>query len=138
MTGVSDLSSARPLTEAAAIVGVMIAGVGLLGVAAPLVLLDLGRWLLGPGGLYAVAVIRIAFGLLLLRVASISRMPKALRVIGAVILINGVMTPFVGVERSEALLNWFSNQGTMFVRAAATLAIAFGAFVVYLVSPRRA
>ena len=115
----------------------MIAGVGVVGVVAPLLLLDLGKSLLSSNALYAVAAVRVAFGLLLLRVASQSRMPGTLRVIGALILINGLVTPFFGVERSEALLNWFSSQGPTFVRVIATLAIAFGAFVVYVVRPRR-
>jgi hypothetical protein len=125
------------LNVAVAIIGVVIAGVGVVGVLAPSLLLDLGRSLLTSSGLYTVAAIRIAFGVLLLLVASLSRMPRTLRVIGAVIILNGLVTPFFGVERSEALLNWFSSQGAAFVRAMALFAIAFGAFVVYVVSTRR-
>jgi hypothetical protein len=137
MTEISDLGLVPPLNVVVIIVGAVIAGVGVVGVAAPLLLLDLGRSLLSTNGLYAVAALRVAFGLLLLWVASRSRMLKTLRVIGAVILINGAVTPLFGVERSEALLSWFSNRGPAFVRIVATLAIAFGAFVVYVVSPRR-
>jgi hypothetical protein len=137
MTEVPDRSSARPLAVAVMFMGVLIAGIGLLGVAAPFALLDLGRSLQSPMGLYGVALVRVLFGLLLLWAAPLSRMPRVLRVIGAVILINGTLTPFVGVERSEALLNWFSNQGPMFVRFVATLAIAFGAFLVHGMIPRR-
>lgn len=127
----------RPLNVAVASIGVVIAGVGVVGVLAPSLLLDLGRSLLSSNGLYAVAAIRVAFGVLLLLVAPLSRMPRALRVIGAVIILNGLVTPFFGVERSEALLNWFSSRGAAFVRVMALFAIAFGAFVVYVVSPRR-
>lgn len=127
----------RPLNVAVAIIGVVIAGVGVIGVLAPSLLLDLVRSLLNANGLYAVAAVRVAFGLLLLFVAGLSRMPRTVRVIGVVILINGLVTPLFGVERSEALLNWFSIQGPAFVRLMATFPIAFGAFVVYVVSPRR-
>src|SRR5262245_57993211 len=137
MTGVSDLGSARSLTVAVMLIGVVLAGVGLLGVVAPSALLDLGRSLLNQKGLYAVALIRVVFGLLLLRAAPLSRMPKVLCVIGAVILINGVVTPFIGVERAKALMDWFSNQGSLFVRVVATLSIALGAFLVFAVIPRR-
>jgi hypothetical protein len=64
-------------------------------------------------------------------------MPRTLRVVGVVIIINGLVTPLFGIERSEALLDWFSTQGPAFVRVMATLAIAFGAFVVYAVILRR-
>jgi hypothetical protein len=127
----------RPLNAAVAIIGAVIAGVGVVGVLAPALLLDLGRSLLSSNGLYGVAAIRVAFGVLLLLVASLSRMPRTLRVIGVIIILNGLVTPFFGVERSEALLNWFSMRGPAFVRVMALLAIAFGAFVVYVVSPRR-
>jgi hypothetical protein len=120
-----------------AIIGVVIAGIGVIGVVAPSLLLDLGRSLLSANGLYAIAAVRVAFGLLLLFVARFSRMPRTLRVVGVVIIINGLVTPLFGIERSEALLNWFSTQGPAFVRVMATLAIAFGAFVVYAVTPRR-
>jgi len=137
MTGISDPRFARLLKVVVVIMGVVIASVGVVGVVAPLVLLNFGRSLLSSKGLYAIAAVRVAFGLLLLWVASLSRMPRTLRVIGAVIFINGLITPLFGVERSEALLNWFSNQGLTFVRVIATFAIAFGAFVPYVVSPRR-
>jgi hypothetical protein len=127
----------RPLNAAVAIIGAVIAGVGVVGVLAPALLLDLGRSLLSSNGLYGVAAIRVAFGVLLLLVASLSRMPRTLRVIGVIIILNGLVTPFFGVERSEDLLNWFSMRGPAFVRVMALLAIAFGAFVVYVVSPRR-
>ena len=127
----------RPLNVAVAIIGVVIVGIGVIGVVAPSRLLDLGRSLLSTNGLYAVAAVRVAFGLLLLFVSALSRMPRTLRVIGVLIIINGLATPLFGVERSEALLNWFSIQGPTFVRLIAIFAMAFGAFLVYVVSPRR-
>jgi hypothetical protein len=119
------------------IIGAVIAGIGVVAVVAPSVLLDFGRSLLSSNGLYAIAAVRVAFGVLLLLVARLSRMPITVRVIGAVIIINGLVTPLFGIERSEALLNWFSIQGPAFVRVMATFAIAFGAFIAYVVSPRR-
>ena len=137
MSGVSEPRFARALCVTVMSVGAALAGVGMLGVVAPLGLLDLGRSLLSPPGLYAIALIRVVFGLLLLWAAPLSRMPRVLRIIGAFILINGVVTPFIGVKRAEALLDWFSNQGPLFVRVVATLSIALGAFLVYVVIPRR-
>jgi hypothetical protein len=126
-----------PLRVVAAAIGLVIGGVGVVGVVAPSLLLDLGRSLLSSQALYAVAAVRVALGLLLLFVAGASRMPRTLRVIGALILINGVVTPLFGVAGSQALLDWFSSQGLMFVRFMATFAIAFGVFVVYVVAPPR-
>jgi hypothetical protein len=106
--------------------------------AAPSVLLEFGRSLQTPSALYAVAVVRIAFGALLFWGASASRMPRMLRVIGTVIMVAGLLTPFFGVERAQAMLTWWSSHGQAFMRAWAALAVAFGLFIIYAVaSPRR-
>jgi len=119
------------------ILGIAVAGLGLIGLVAPALLLDFGKSLLTEGGLYAVAAVRVAFGLLLLFVARASRMPRTLRIIGFVIIFAGLSTPLFGVERSAFMLDWLSTQGPAFVRVIAMLAVAFGALVVYAISPRR-
>jgi hypothetical protein len=125
------------LNVAVMIVGLTVAGIGLTGLVAPLVLLDFGRSLLTQNGLYAVAAVRVLLGLLLLFGSRASRMPQTLRVIGGVVILAGVLTPLFGVARSEIIFSWLSTQGAAFVRVIALLAIAFGALVVYASTPRR-
>jgi uncharacterized membrane protein YidH (DUF202 family) len=118
--------------------GLIIAAIGVLGVAAPSVLLDFGRSLQTTNALYIVAAVRVVFGTILLSVAPASRTPKILRVFGVFIIIAGVITPFFGVERSRAIFDWWSTQGSFFTRAWAIVAVAFGLFIVYAItSPRR-
>jgi ABC-type Fe3+ transport system permease subunit len=64
-------------------------------------------------------------------VAPASRAPKTLRVIGAVLILAAVLTPFFGVERSRDMLDWLLNQGPMFTRAWAGVAVGLGLFIVY-------
>ena len=119
--------------------GILIAAIGVVGIAAPLVLLEFGRSLQTPSALYVVAAVRIIFGAVLLWVAGASRMPRTLRVIGIVIVVAGLLTLFFGVERSQAMLDWWSSQGLLFMRAWAGVAVILGLFIVYAVtSPRRA
>jgi hypothetical protein len=113
-------------------IGAIIAGAGMLGVVAPSVLLGLGRSFLTPTALYIVAAVRIIAGVLLLWVAPMSRTPKIVRAIGIVIVVAGVLTPLFGVERSEAVLNWWSVQDPLFVRALFALPIVLGVFLVYV------
>ncbi len=123
----------------ATVLGLVIAAIGVLGVAAPSVLLELGQSLQTTNALYFVAGVRVIFGAILLWVASASRTPRILRALGVCIIIAGAITPFFGVERSRAMFEWWSAQGSLFTRAWATVAIVFGLFVVYAVtSPRRA
>jgi hypothetical protein len=118
--------------------GLIVAAIGVLGVAAPSVLLEFGRSLQTTNALYSVAAVRVMFGAILLWVAPVSRTPKILRVLGVSIIIAGVFTPFFGVERSRAIFDWWSTQGSFFTRAWAIVAVVFGLFIVYAVaSPRR-
>ena len=118
-------------------IGLIIAAIGIAGVGAPSLLLEFGRSLLTPTALYIVSAIRIGIGIVLVWVAPVSRMPGVLRVLGILIIIAGVLTPFVGVERSLGVLEWWSRQGPSFMRTSASLAIAFGLFIVYAVTPWR-
>jgi hypothetical protein len=129
----------RTLKLLALLLGVLIAAVGLVGMAAPSVLLEFGRSLQTAGALYAVAAVRIAFGVLLWSAASASRMPRTFRVIATIVIVAGLLTPFFGVERTQAMLTWWSSQGQLFMRASTSLAVILGVFIIYaFASPRRA
>jgi len=58
-------------------------------------------------------------------------------VIGAVLIIAGLAPPFFGVERSEAVLNWWSSHDPLFVRGVAAVLMGIGAFVVYVLTNGR-
>ena len=124
----------RPLVM---VVGILIASIGIFGIAAPSVLLQYGQSLLTPTALYVIAAIRVLLGLLFLSVAHNSRAPKLLRVLGVLFIIAGLGTPFFGVERSRAVIDWCSSQGSIFIRVVMGAAVAFGLFVAYAVTPHR-
>jgi uncharacterized membrane protein YwaF len=65
-----------------------------------------------PTGLYAIAVLRIAIGLVFVFAAPASRAPRTLRVFGLVVIIAGLMTPWFGVTRAQATLNWVASAST--------------------------
>jgi hypothetical protein len=113
-----------------------IAILGAVGVASPAHLLALAQPLFQPTALYAVAAVRIAFGVVLILAASGSRMPKTLRVLGIVIVVIGALTPFLGLEHAHAVLGWWTSQPLWFMRAWSLLAVAFGGFIAYAVRPR--
>ena len=121
----------------ATVLGALVAAIGVVGIAVPSVLLEFGQSLQTPIALYVVAALRVFFGAVLVWVASASRMPRTLRIIGVVVIVAGLLAPLFGVERSQAMLNWFSSQGPLFMRAWAGVAVVFGFFIVYVVnSPR--
>ena len=121
----------------ALLVGLFIIAMGILGVVAPHGLLGAVQSLLTPLGLYLVAALRVVFGVVLILVAPSSRTPRALRLVGFIVLVAGLITPLFGVDRSRAMLDWWMAEGSGFMRLWAGLGVVFGAFVVYAVAPHR-
>jgi high-affinity Fe2+/Pb2+ permease len=117
----------------------LIAVMGVIGMAAPATLLEFGRSLQTPAGLYAVAAIGVLFGAMLVWLASASRMPRTLRVIGVLVIMAGLLVPLLGIERTQSMLGWLSGQEPMFIRGWASGAVLFGVFIVYALGwPHRA
>jgi hypothetical protein len=116
----------------ALVVGVAVIALGVVGLVAPGVLVSIGRVAVTPAGLYVVAVVRVAIGVVLIRVAPASRSPRALRVLGAIVVVAGLLTPLMG-EPARAMLDWWASAGSAYLRLAAALAIGFGSFIVYAV-----
>ena len=121
----------------ASLVGLFFILIGIAGVLWPAGLMTIGYDVVTPIGLYVVAALRIGIGLVLVLAASASRMPITLRVLGTVIFVAGLVTPFVGVDRARAMLDWWTAQGLVFIRLSCSVAIAIGAFITYVVAARR-
>lgn len=117
--------------------GFLMAAIGIVGIADPLLLLDATSFTLTSLGLYIAAAFRVVFGLVLIGVASTSRMPRTLRTLGVIIVVAGIITPFVGVERARGIVAWWVGQGNAFMRIWASIAVVFGLFIIYAVIPRR-
>ena len=118
-------------------IGILAIAVGIIGVISPTSLITVGYHALSSVALYVAATVRIGIGVVLIGAATGARMPKTMRVLGTVILLAGLSTPFVGVERARAMLDWWSGNSTLFLRLSLCVAIAIGAFILYAVDPRR-
>ena len=124
----------RPL---ALLVALFIMVIGIVGIVAPDRLMATGRYVITPAGLYAIAALRVGMGLVLMLVAPISRTPKTLRALGAVVLVAGLVTPLFGVDRARAIADWGATQGTALLRGAAGLMLAIGSFIAFAVAAGR-
>jgi hypothetical protein len=121
----------------ALLVALFIMVVGVAGIFTPDSLIRVGRYVVTPVGLYAVAIFRVGIGLVLMLVARMSRAPKTLRAFGAVALVAGLATPLFGVERARAIVVWEATQGTALIRVGAGLVLAIGGFIAFAVAPGR-
>jgi hypothetical protein len=124
-------------TSLALLIGLGILALGVVGLLVPERLAVLAERLATPQGLYVAATLRVAIGLVLLRVAPASRAPLALRVLGWLAVIAGLVTPFVGVERARDMIEWWLARDSAVVRVWAAVAAAFGGFLLYAVRAGR-
>jgi uncharacterized membrane protein YidH (DUF202 family) len=123
------------MTLVALVICLLLSAMGALGVASPSRLLAVVRRFQTPTGLFFVAAIRIVLGLALLFTAPTSRAPELIRILGVVIIVMGIITPFFGLERFRRLLDWWSAQGPAFVRVWAIVALALGLALAYAIVP---
>ena len=91
---------------AALLVALFAIVVGVVGIFMPDSLITIGRYVATPVGLYVIAAIRVAIGLVLMLVAPTSRVPRTLRVVGAIVVVAGLATPLFGVERTRAIFSY--------------------------------
>src|SRR5262245_19764239 len=117
-------------------VGLFIAAFGVLGLAWPAVILDLGRTLQTTGGVWLLGFIRIVSGAILIWASPNSRTPRILIALGILIIVGGLATPFLGFERSREMFDWWTSQGSSLARAWPLIAIAFGGFIAWVVTSR--
>ena len=121
-------------------VALAIMAVGTVGILVPSGLVWIAQHVKTPGAFYIIATVRVAFGLVLISVASVSRTPKTLRVLGYLILVAGIMTALMGqvaIERARAMIEWWLQQGAGVVRLAGVLILAVGGFTAYACAPAR-
>jgi hypothetical protein len=114
------------------VIGALTVLVSAISLAVPDLKLSLERSAMTPTGLYAIAVLRLAIGLVFVCAAPASRAPRTLRVLGLVVIIAGLMTPWFGVTRAQATLNWMASAGPLLMRLDACVGMAMGGFLVYV------
>ena len=114
------------------VIGALLILAGAISFAAPDLRLALERSVITPAGLYAIAALRIAIGLAFVLAAPASRAPRTLRVLGLIVIIAGLATPWFGVARAQAVLNWFASAGPLLMRVDAGIGMALGGFLVYV------
>ena len=120
-------------------IGQVIGGLVVLGsavaIAVPGVLLARERAWLTPGVLYVVAALRIGLGTFFVFAARVARVPWAIRLLGILVIVAGLITPWFGVARTHALVDWWAGAGWWQLRLTAGVAMALGGFLVYAFRP---
>jgi hypothetical protein len=124
------------MKQLALVLSAVVVSIGAIGLVRPEALIGVASHLVTPAGLYGAAAIRILLGIALLFAAQGSRAPGVLRILGVVVLVAGFVTPFFGPDRARAIVDWWSSQGHLVIRACAAFALALGCFLVWALRPK--
>ena len=116
-------------------IGLLIVAQGVLGLIAPDLFVGLVRTFQTPPVIYGAAVVRFAIGVVLFLAAPQSRARLALRGLGSLIALGGLLTPVIGIPFARIVLGWWSDGGPALVRIWAAAALLLGLFIVYATLP---
>lgn len=116
-------------------ISLLVAALGGLGIVSLPRLLGVFRHFQTPAGLFAATALRLVLGAALFLAAPASRAPEAVRIVGVIVFVAGLITPFFGVERFKRLLDWWSALGPAVIRTWAGFALVFGLLLACAVVP---
>jgi hypothetical protein len=114
------------------VLGALVILAGAISFAAPDLRLSLEGSMMTPAGLYAIAAFRIAIGIVFMLAAPASRAPRTVRVLGLIVIVAGLATPWFGVARALAVVNWLASAGPLWMRLDAGVGMALGSFLIYV------
>jgi hypothetical protein len=125
------------MTLAVALFGVFVATLGGAGLLSPARLLALVTRAQSQLGLYFIAAFRLLVGAALILAAPPSRAPLYLQVLGGIAVVSGIITPFVGARRFEAVVDWWRARSAGAVRLWSAFVLLFGLSLIWAVLPLR-
>jgi hypothetical protein len=119
------------LGPAVSLVGVAVAGVGLLGLISPVRLQGLvARWRVLTR-LPVTVSLRIGFAILFLAGAPQCRLPNLVRLVGILEVAGALTLLALGSARLQRLVEWWLQRPPSFVRSWGCGALAFGSLLAY-------
>lgn len=126
------------MRTAALLVAVVTIAIGVVGLASPDLLTTIRRaYFDTPVALYAVALLRLTMGIVVILAAPLSRFPKTLRLLGAGMCLQAIAPMLLAPERARAVLEFEAAQGSTLLRCGAAVALAAGCFLAFAVMSRR-
>ena len=126
----------RGITLLAVLIGLLLAGLGIYGLAAPADFAALVGEVQNRSNIYFLAALRVAIGVVLLLAATGSRTPFVLGTIAVLIILGGLITPFMAVPLRQAAQRWVAGSSVP-LQVWAGIALVLGSFITFVTMPRR-
>lgn len=112
-------------------IGIIIALLGAVTMAAPDFTRRVVRAGLTPRALYGAVAVRVLVGAFFVFASEACSWPIAIGTVGVLMLAAGFVGLFLGLARVESLMGWFLRLPDAVFRPLAAVAVGFGAFIVY-------
>jgi hypothetical protein len=127
----------RPVRVAALLVALFTVGLAVVGLVSPDSVTAVRRQNFAtPTGTYAAAAVRLAMGFVVILAATASRAPKTLRLLGALMCMQGLSATLLGPEHARTVLEWETLRPAL-LRTGTIVALASGVFMAFAVTGRR-
>jgi len=127
----------RGITFLAVLIGLLLAGLGIYGLVAPADFAALVAAVQSRSNIYFLAALRVVIGVVLLLAATGSRTPFVLGTLAVLIILGGLITPFMAVPLRQAAQRWAAGGSSVPLQVWAGIALAIGSFIAYVTMPRR-
>lgn len=119
------------MTLVVALIGLLIGGVGLFGMAQPKRLVTWVDSVWKPDRLWLAVAIRLALGVLLIYAAPQCRMPEAVRIFGVITVLAALGLVVLGPERMRVFVHWWTERPPAIIRVWSVGGLLLGAFLIY-------
>lgn len=90
-----------------------------------------------PLTLYAAAALRVVMGVVVVRMAPVSRAPRIILALGVLMGLQGLTAMILGPSHARTVLEWENAQGPAVLRLGAAIALAAGVFMLVAFTPSR-
>jgi len=114
-----------------AVIGTLIAGLGLWGALKPSGILALADRFLTQHGLRIAVIIRVALAILLWISAPEAATPGIFRFLAMLAFAAAVLLPLFGQRRLDTLVGWWASRPMWLVRLSCLCVVVFGAFLTW-------
>ena len=118
------------LTLARAI-GILIVTMGTAIALNPMVFkLVLNFWKKGKR-IYIAGTVRLVFGALFLSIASSCRFPLVMTILGALMILGGILIFLIGPDRMKTIFIWWETRPPILMRLMGVIALSIGALIIF-------
>ena len=127
----------RAVTFLALATGIVLVGLGIFGLLAPQDFAAFIADVQKRSNLYFLAALRVVLGVVLLLAAGASRTPFLLGTLGVLVVLGGLISPFMAMPLRQSVQRWMAGGGAVPMQVWAGLSLLLGAFITYTTAPRR-